>query len=645
MPHRQSASHPFPHTEYRADIDGLRAIAVCSVVIFHAFPHVLSGGFVGVDIFFVISGYLIGKIILAGTSADTFSFTDFYKRRVKRIFPALMLVLVACYALGWLCLLPAEYKELSKHIASGAGFVSNFTLWGEAGYFDPAADTKPLLHLWSLGIEEQFYIVWPLFLWLCARFRIKALLPIILVGLVSFTINILTIQDHPIAGFYSPLSRFWELLIGSILAYQHLNGQSLFKSRQEHKSLFGAILIVIAIALLNSGSTFPGWWALLPTIGAYFIIDAGPTAWLNRRILSNQAFVWFGVISFPLYLWHWPLLSFLSITHSGNAAMELRAIAVIISIFLAWLTYRFVERPIRFGNYSHQKATVLCGLAISIGCIGLASYAAGGLPSRFPAEIRQIANYTYEFASDARATKCWLSAKQPYNGFNEACANESPGANSDSIVVWGDSHAARLYPGLAATLGDKVAISQFTRDACAPILNIGYAICEKNNDFVLSEIKRLRPKTVVMFAVWGSYQENWNKNSLISQGLLHTIRELKSSGVKEIIVLGPAPKWNAALPKLIYENWQYSYPFHRIADRLSTGIDHSAVIADKQLAVLLRPEPVRYSSLMDFLCTKNGCLTHVPNHPTELLTWDYGHLTTQGAILVSQHLAKDGLLP
>jgi peptidoglycan/LPS O-acetylase OafA/YrhL len=215
-------SHPaeqLTHPKYRADIDGLRALAVLSVVSFHAFPNMLKGGFIGVDIFFVISGFLISTIIFENLERDSFSFVEFYSRRIKRIFPALLLVLIACYTFGWFVLLADEYKQLGKHIAGGAGFVSNFLFWKESGYFDNAADTKPLLHLWSLGIEEQFYIVWPLLLWFAWKQRLNLLTITLTVLIISFALNINKVHSNVVAVFYSPQTRFWELLTGSVLAY------------------------------------------------------------------------------------------------------------------------------------------------------------------------------------------------------------------------------------------------------------------------------------------------------------------------------------------------------------------------------------------------------------------------------------------
>jgi len=207
------------HPKYRPDIDGLRAIAVLAVVTFHAFPEFVRGGFIGVDIFFVISGYLISTIIFENLEKGSFSFSEFYARRIRRIFPSLLVVIIACFVFGWFELLADEFKQLGKHIAAGSGFISNFVFWGEAGYFDNSADTKPLLHLWSLGIEEQFYITWPMFIWLSWRYKLNFPLIALTVALVSFVLSVKGVRNDSVATFYSPQTRFWELIIGSLLAW------------------------------------------------------------------------------------------------------------------------------------------------------------------------------------------------------------------------------------------------------------------------------------------------------------------------------------------------------------------------------------------------------------------------------------------
>lgn len=338
-----SMSHP----KYRPDIDGLRAVAVLSVVAFHAFPSWLAGGFIGVDIFFVISGFLISTIIFENIENGTFSFKEFYARRIVRIFPALILVLTACLLVGWLALLSDELSQLGKHVVSGAAFISNFIFWNEAGYFDRSAETKPLLHLWSLGIEEQFYVIWPFILWMAWKKKVNFLLLTMILVVISFYLNISNFKTDPVATFYSPQTRFWELLSGSIMAWglRHIKYNKIYSNLF---SLIGAILIIFGFIFISKDMGFPGYWAIVPVSGTLLFIIAGPHAWLNRYFLSNKVAVWFGIISFPLYLWHWPLLSFVRIVEGELPSREVRIAVVVLSIILAWLTYQFIERPLRF---------------------------------------------------------------------------------------------------------------------------------------------------------------------------------------------------------------------------------------------------------------------------------------------------------
>lgn len=384
------------HPKYRADIDGLRAVAVLSVVGFHAFPDWVKGGYVGVDIFFVISGFLISSIIFGSLAKDAFSFREFYARRIKRIFPALIVVLTFCIAFGWYTLFPNEYVQLSKHVVASGAFLSNFAFWREAGYFNNGADTKPLLHLWSLGIEEQFYIVWPLMLYFAWKRKVNLLWMAVILAIISFILNIAFIGPKPIATFYLPITRFWELLFGSILGYITLNGMSLWNllsnwnlnnnsikadsdttSWQESPILrnaqaaIGSLLIAAAISLINKFSAFPGWLALLPTLGTCLIISAGPRAWLNRFVLSHRVIVWFGLISYPLYLWHWPLLSFARIIESGTTTYATRITAVLTAILLAWITFQCLEKKIRFRKEGIVTITLLflCSTVIFVGVL------------------------------------------------------------------------------------------------------------------------------------------------------------------------------------------------------------------------------------------------------------------------------------
>ncbi|UVW28316.1 acyltransferase family protein [Massilia sp. H6] len=444
------------HLPYRRDIDGLRALAVLSVVVFHAFPAWLRGGFIGVDIFFVISGFLISSIVLRELGQGSFSFAHFYARRVKRIFPALILVLACCLAFGWLALFPDEYQQLGKHVLGGAGFAANFFYWAQIGYFDTAADTKPLLHLWSLGIEEQFYILWPVIMLVAWKRRMNLLLVAGVLALASFVVNIGGVANHASATFYSPASRAWELLLGAGLACLHargtgagpLSGRALALARHLSPNLLswsGVLLLALGLALITRERQFPGWLALLPVLAAVLLISAGPQAWFNRVVLSNRVLVWVGLISYPLYLWHWPLLSFAQIIESREPAPAIRAVAVALAIVLAWLTYQVVERPLRFGA-ARGKVAALCALMLATAGAGAYIYFNEGLPTRKPIEDN-LANQKALIVVEDQANAAACKQRYGFDSDYEYCL-QADAAKDPTVVLVGDSHAYHVVAGL-----------------------------------------------------------------------------------------------------------------------------------------------------------------------------------------------------
>jgi peptidoglycan/LPS O-acetylase OafA/YrhL len=289
-----------PEIPYRADVDGLRAIAVLAVIAFHANPSFMPGGFAGVDIFFVISGFLIASLILGGLKGGSFSFLEFYARRIRRLFPALIVVLLATWVLGWFILPPTEYAELGRHTLAGAGFAANILNYAEVGYFDLPATAKPLLHLWSLGVEEQFYIIFPALLLLLWRYRAMSSW-LALIGLASFALNIALVRGHLSFTFYLPLTRFWEFIAGALLACAHLYGRTFALPMHSASALplrdvsaaIGMLLILAGISFAREDA-FPGWWALLPVLGTFLIIGAGSQAWLNRVVLAHPKLVFVG---------------------------------------------------------------------------------------------------------------------------------------------------------------------------------------------------------------------------------------------------------------------------------------------------------------------------------------------------------------
>jgi len=338
----------------------LRAVAVGCVLLFHAFPNALPGGFIGVDIFFVISGYLITGLILRELDAGTFSLRQFYARRVRRIFPALCLVMTVSLGYGWIVLTSVEYEQLGRHVASGAAFLANFMFWREAGYFDNAADTKPMLHLWSLSIEEQFYALWPLLILLFWRRRLNSVVLCSLLIAGSMGYSVWLAGRDVVADFYSPVSRFWELLLGALVAYLGRTGRLEARFFTHWAAPLGLLLLASSLVLIHQGLAFPGYWAILPTLGAALVLAAGMRAHINSGILASKPIVWLGLISYPLYLWHWPLLSMARIVESQTPGVLTRVTLLVLSVGLAWLTYRYVERPIRFGNRGMHVVPLLC---------------------------------------------------------------------------------------------------------------------------------------------------------------------------------------------------------------------------------------------------------------------------------------------
>jgi peptidoglycan/LPS O-acetylase OafA/YrhL len=639
------------HPAYRPDIDGLRAIAVLLVVIHHAFPQSLKGGFIGVDLFFVISGFLISTIIFQNLQQNTFSFLDFYKRRVKRIFPALSSVLLASFVVGWFVLLPTDYKQLGKHIAAGAAFVSNFAFWSESGYFDSGSKLKPLLHLWSLGIEEQYYIFWPLIVLFAWKRKLNLLIVCLILFAISFAINVGTAKSNIVAAFYSPLSRFWELLIGSILAFTSLQTPDDSKPVKSVSSdntsnvhtnnltaWIGFGLLVIGVYFINPERRFPGFWALFPTLAAYLLIKAGPKAWFNQNILSQKILVWIGLISFPLYLWHWPVLVFAEIKW-GSLDLLTKFGLIALSLVLAWLTYRFIERPIRFGKLVVETKKIpltLCAILLAITALGGYTYQRDGFSNRFPKFIQALLKNQPKLDEGWRSGTCILEQGHPSSEFSPSCVDKD---KRPMLFLWGDSHAAALYPGLKHlqdTGSYSFGVAQRTGAVCPPIIGDARPWCNEINTDSFKLIKELKPEIVMMYAYWshgldgkGGFAGLYDLSKLDA-----TVAELQKIGVKKIILMGPSPYWKNSLPHNIVENWKKTKTVAKPPLRLSYG-DYGLVtelpLYDKQMRAIAMRLNVSYISGVDFLCNADGCLTRDSEDGVKVASVDYGHLTVDAA--------------
>ena len=647
-----SADSPYFH--YRPDIDGLRAVAVVSVVLHHAFPEQVKGGFVGVDIFFVISGYLISSIILAGLQNRRFSFVDFYARRIKRIFPALLLVLTGVFVMGWCLLLPVDYRQLGKHMLAGSAFVSNLAFWNEAGYFDAASANKPLLHLWSLAIEEQFYMLWPLTLWAIHRWRLNALRGIAVLMLVSFMINLYLVRGQITAAFYNPASRFWELLVGAMLAAMlvyRVGLGAVFKRRlwadppalsaptPRRNNLLawtGAGLLLLALLTITPERRFPGWWAVLPTLGAALLIGAGPNAWFNRHVLASKPVVWIGLISYPLYLWHWPLLSFAHIEAGGLPRWEHQTGWILLAVALAWLTYQLVEKPIRFGRLNRQTTTAtLCAVMAVAAGTGYATYRNDGFENRFPDIVRNMMAKGGRTAiiEGWRDKDCMLDYRLPPSNYKAFCIEKK----RPLVFIWGDSHAGSLYPGFKA-LQDAgkytFGLGERTAAICPSVLGIEpRPLCKSLNDDTIQAIRDVRPDVVILYSWW--HNKRYDLTNLEA-----TVQEVRKAGVPRIIMLGAVPYWKKHLPQILLEEWKKGPVQARPPLRLNDGFLDPEV---RTATVLMRERAqkmgIEFVSGMDFFCNDQGCLTRMTDDAVQPLSYDYGHLSTGAMVYYVERLA------
>lgn len=497
---------------YRPDIDGIRAIAVLTVVIFHAFPALMPGGFIGVDIFFVISGYLISSIIFKALDNDSFSFSDFYLRRAKRILPPLIFMIVVVLMIGWSVLLPVEYAELGKHSMAGLGFVANIVLWLETGYFDNAAELKPLLHLWSLGVEEQFYIFWPMLILVAWRMRLSLVKTLVSLALLSFGLNILMTRYEPDAAYFLLHARAWELLLGAGLAWMSVQGYSLKvygKRTTNTASLLGFLLLLASVMLISKGSFFPGWWALLPTIGTVLLIAAGPDALINKRLLSSRFMVFIGLISFPLYLWHWPLLTFARIIHGEEVSAKYLSGALFLALILSWLSYKAIETPFRRSQRLAPLTGLIClGLVAALGSHNI--YSRDGLNFRIKDAQAQAEAQALEWPPHLRSgVDCKPAGLESLTLGCQLMRQTEP-ANA---VIIGDSHANHYYWVLeAAFKGSETNLLQLSRGGCPPLvglkfLNDGVVVpCSDSIDPVIDYVVQNDSiRTVFVAGRWMAY--------------------------------------------------------------------------------------------------------------------------------------------
>jgi peptidoglycan/LPS O-acetylase OafA/YrhL len=620
-----------PEIPYRADIDGLRAIAVLSVIGFHANQSLIPGGFVGVDIFFVISGFLIASLILEKLKDGTFGFLEFYSRRIRRLFPALTVVLLTTLILGWFTLFPAEFAALGKNTLAGAAFVANIQTYSEIGYFDAPAATKPLLHLWSLGVEEQFYFIFPAVLLLAYRYR-TVMPSFALLGILSFGLNIALVKSYPAFTFYLPLTRFWEFIAGALLAGGASSdraadpsaGAALVKSRHDMIAVAGTALIIAGISFTRAES-FPGWWALLPVIGSVFVIGAGPQAWVNRNVLANPGLVFIGLISYPLYLWHWPLLVIgrtVMGVYDNEHARTTTIVAVLLTFVSSWLTYRFIELPIRTRKPAMSAGAIIAGCSCSLAAVaflGLAILLGKGLPGRYPQDLQVLI---------------------PPLNVGYLAVDESKKSGGPLLVTYGDSHADQLLPGLRSLQSERTfRMLSINWGLCAPLVHRSIPVDEASCRQLAidnEKLEHLKPDIVLVGALWPTYTHIDKLNDLL--------RFFQRIGVHRIIVVGQVPSWPRPLQQMLYRAYRAD-PLHKIPDRLPSGdmvpsIDVMTRI-DQHLKEIASDTGATFVSARDVLCDENGCLALLGSGDAkEIVQLDMNHLSAAGSRFLVRHIAN-----
>lgn len=605
---------------YRPEIDGLRAIAVLFVVGFHAFPTIVHGGYVGVDAFFVISGYLITGILLKSMSRGDFSIIGFYVARIRRILPALLVVLASCLIFGYVALFPDELRQLSLHVAGAAIFVSNIILWREAGYFDGAAITKPLLHLWSLGIEEQFYLVWPFLLATALLAGRRAIWIVGALALASFAANVLLIDLRPSATFYLPVTRAWELLLGALIAMVPQRPKS--GPVRNVISMTGLCALILAVVLFTPETVFPGWSALLPAMGTSLLIFAGSGGTIAERILALPPLVAIGRISYPLYLWHWPLLSFSSIVNGAFPEGPFVWILLCASFCLAAATHLLVELPSKRAIQTLPKRAVLpIVLLVGLGSASWTVFLHDGLDDRPAFKLanaanEQIGSSHWEYSEND-------ICRDRYEGdWDLFCIQNRSG--EPTIMLVGNSYANHLYPGTVDAYPGETVLNIGT---CDPAMR-----GNDNSDCELQDaVIAANPNLKLIFL---SSDWDWTISPELATAFRRRLEWMASQG-KQIVVLGP----KLDLPFHIREC--FARPLQSTPKSCDLPVGAAGTLRPEitqmlQAAVKGIPGAIYYDQ-MPLFCGPEKCS---PIHDGLPLLRDDGHYSVYGSILAMHALAE-----
>lgn len=663
-------AHEVPHggsaaTDYRADIDGLRAVAVLGVLAFHL--DLIGGGYVGVDIFFVISGFLITRILIKELATGSFGRPQlmlFFERRIRRILPALAAMSVATMVASFLLLFPHDLKEYGRSLQAVAVFISNIHFQRKTGYFDGVAESQPLLHTWSLGVEEQYYLLFPPILWAAWRWsgRRGAALACFAVAAASLVYAELP-STAPIAFFSTP-ARIWELLAGSLLAF----AQKRFpvgRILRESMALAGALLIAWTYACYTPATTFPGLGAVPPVAAAALLIAAGamgPT--LVSRLLATDAFVWIGVISYSVYLWHWPLIIFAKYRfapYPDHLAETITAALVAGSLLLGYLSWRFIEQPFRrAGGPLRQTRAFTTQVALSLCMLTIGSMLSkyDGMPGRWPSDVLAVLSPQ---ASVERA-RCKEPVSEQFEEIR-TCASALGKPPSRAVLLWGDSHAGMVEKALSAHIDkDRVLLSAVSA-GCPPLLGVELGgqsrsdRCQERNDRVL-EYLRLHPRsvsTVVLAARWAFYAEGTrmpfehgrrvilgsgdpaDAHHVLTRHLGTTVTEL-SKYADRIVILAPFPEFDRPVAESLARERAWGLATLTVQSADAVAQRQKAALEAIRSAVELQPSKVEIASPLPHFCDSTHCA--FANAEGLPLFGDTNHLNSLGLDRIDALLAR-----
>jgi peptidoglycan/LPS O-acetylase OafA/YrhL len=651
--------------QYRADVDGLRAVAVLPVLFFHVGLPGTSGGYVGVDVFFVISGFLITSILHQEMLGRRFSIVRFYERRVRRLWPALVVVIAASILLSYFLLLPSLLKDFGQSLVAVTVFASNVLFFGEAGYFDGPAELKPLLHTWSLAVEEQFYVFFPPFLWLLHRFAKRAIAgALVVVCVLSLVASVVVLERHQSAVFYLLPFRAWEMLFGSLLAIGIIPA---FRDARiaSVSGLAGLAMILVPVAVYDSSTPFPGLMAVVPCLGTAMIIHAGmtPGGWA-AKVLSLSPMVFVGKISYSLYLWHWPLIVFgRYLAPSGEVDLPLAAGLVVASLAMGALSWRYVEAPFRDAKGGFSARTMFVGAAVVSAAwlgIGVALHVTNGLPNRLSPEARRLAAAVDDFQPEPDACRSWAGPNDVAEGL---CVVGAPEATTPSYFLWGDSHAGILVHGFDVVAKEAGRSGLYSNLAgCPPLAGVAKdesvadaavdARCAETNARVMRVIESVDAiDTVILVSRWAYYANGggvgsdehhtvdvWRTDeergtrpnpAVVEDGILQTVARLRALG-KRVVLLRQVPEIDdyqassLAQALLVGSDGasermerQSKVTRARVAERQASFERVAATLANREGVVILDPS--------DFFCDASECHAIREGRP---LYFDNNHVTT-----------------